>query len=738
MLLKAHAGGPHVSHMPRLTLRTLLAYLDDTLEPEQARALGRKVAESPEARELIERIRRVTRRRGLTTPPTTGDDADVSDPNTVAEYLSDNLKTAQVRELEETCLTSDVHLAEVAACHQILTLVLTEPVRVPPSANQRMYLLVDSPASDPNRKPGKTLPIGGVAPPRPDHPESDEDAALLLGMKRYAASDSWAGRLGLVAAVGAAAAALVLAVVMALPRDSQERPETSTAAAPIPPRPAPGEGTPSPPPKPPEGGGLPVLPPPKPVDHKKEPDDSGVGKKPDDAKKVVVDPGPKEEQVAPPLPGDEVLGEVKTNNVLVLSRTAVDGGWVRIDPEKPVVRASSPVLALPGFRADVALSGVTVHLWGNVPEQAITRPMVMHSRVVFHPPATGFDADLTLDEGRVYLKTLKPGGAKVRVRLRGKAWDVSLRDATSDVLIQLHTAFVPGGKEFVPGAPQEDNPKSEVTLAVVAGGAQVHVPNKFKKFEGVAAGNQITWDSVRDGLSEPHPIPTDLQRDRVPSLDADYGKALQKVLTDAAQNLAKPDGIRVLLKERLTSSLTGNPKGPLEWVAVAFPTQFAAYSYAAITDGPDTPDLLKDMIEALGDRTRWYARQAAVTGLSAWVAQRPGNTELLVKAMTEKGWLEDDAKTIARLLRGYSSAALRDPAAVDQLVAWLDHEQIAVREAALGNLIAYFDPDAARVKELLIDVSARAELGAEAYQKLLRPWKARAEEIKKKMAEKKP
>ena len=51
----------------RLTLRTLLAYLDDTLDPSQAREIGQKVAESHVAQELIDRIKKVTRRRGLTT-----------------------------------------------------------------------------------------------------------------------------------------------------------------------------------------------------------------------------------------------------------------------------------------------------------------------------------------------------------------------------------------------------------------------------------------------------------------------------------------------------------------------------------------------------------------------------------------------------------------------------------------------------------------------------------------------
>src|SRR5579871_1686137 len=161
--------------MPRLTLRTLLAYMDDTLEPNEARSLGRKVAESEEAKLLSERIKRVTRRRGLRTPIPDGSEDDVADPNTVAAYLSDNLDAEQLKQIESTCLDSDVHLAEVAACHQILTLLLTEPVRVPPTANQRMYGLVSPPASDLNRKPGRTIPVGSVTPPTAHRDADDSD-----------------------------------------------------------------------------------------------------------------------------------------------------------------------------------------------------------------------------------------------------------------------------------------------------------------------------------------------------------------------------------------------------------------------------------------------------------------------------------------------------------------------------------------------------------------------------------
>ena len=135
----------------RLTLRTLLAYLDDTLEPHEIKEIGQKVAESDAAQELVARIKQITRRRRLTTPPANGPGARF-DANTVAEYLDNELSTDLVAELEKTCLESDVHLAEVASCHQILTLVLGEPALVPPTARERMYGLVKGREAIPFRK----------------------------------------------------------------------------------------------------------------------------------------------------------------------------------------------------------------------------------------------------------------------------------------------------------------------------------------------------------------------------------------------------------------------------------------------------------------------------------------------------------------------------------------------------------------------------------------------------------
>lgn len=119
----------------RLTLRTLLAYLDDRLPPANAREIGQKIANSPFTTDLVERIRDVKRRRRLADP---GKAQPMIEPNLIAEYLDDQLTPDLVARVEREILASDAMLAEVAATHEILGL-LRDPVSVEPRLRDRLY-----------------------------------------------------------------------------------------------------------------------------------------------------------------------------------------------------------------------------------------------------------------------------------------------------------------------------------------------------------------------------------------------------------------------------------------------------------------------------------------------------------------------------------------------------------------------------------------------------------------------
>ncbi|TWU32980.1 hypothetical protein [Novipirellula artificiosorum] len=131
----------------RLTLRTLLAYLDNTLDPADAETLRTKVAESGFAGQLVQRIRTSVSRGDLGAP---APDAagPVEEANAISEFLDSTLPAEQVAEIERACLESDTQLAEAAACHQILTMVLGKTAEVSPELRKRIYTLPDREIAD--------------------------------------------------------------------------------------------------------------------------------------------------------------------------------------------------------------------------------------------------------------------------------------------------------------------------------------------------------------------------------------------------------------------------------------------------------------------------------------------------------------------------------------------------------------------------------------------------------------
>ncbi|MGN6133858.1 MAG: hypothetical protein ACTHOU_05120 [Aureliella sp.] len=127
----------------RLTLRTLLAYRDRVLKPAEIEDMHARVQQSAMAGNLLKRIEALSQRPTLLAPPVDGKGLG-ADANSIAEYLDDALKGEKVPELERICLESDVQLAELAQCHQLLSSALSATIEVPPSLRQRILTLGDA------------------------------------------------------------------------------------------------------------------------------------------------------------------------------------------------------------------------------------------------------------------------------------------------------------------------------------------------------------------------------------------------------------------------------------------------------------------------------------------------------------------------------------------------------------------------------------------------------------------
>lgn len=633
--------------MLRLTLRTLLAYLDDTLGPAQTRDIGKKVAESEVAQHTVERIKTITRRRRLAAPRTEPDDLS-TDPNTIAEYLDNVLPSDQVTELEEAALQSDVRLAEVASCHQILTLVLGEPAHVPPTARVRMYRLVNGPEAIPFRRPTTATPVGVVSP-TPSTPYVDDDSEeSLLGPRNVA----W------MMTLLAAAALLVLAVWLAVPPSPQNdgsRQVTVVAA----------NTNREPTPVLPKFTEKPKLPPAL----VKQPEPPVV------KEELEVGPAPREIKgnnslppVGPPDAERRAVATWDATSGPLLYRRRETTKWEKATAADPRLSTTDTVVALPGLRPDLRLdSGVTVILWGVSPEVGLP---VNDARVTLHVPSPGIDAELTLQNGRIILAAPQAMVATVvRVRFQSEVWDVTLKTRDSQVGIDLYSEPASGifGVEF------PEAPRVIAYLGAKAGAAEVRAG--FTTMP-LAEGELIKWDS-KGGRPGPapkddfdSPLLGDRWRRELPPAAKDPAAAV----AEWARRLAMSQGP---FEVDFHLTVQDNADKPLV-------RSLAAWNLAAV-------DSVSYLIDALELDQAATVRDAAGRALKQWVASGAGRDEELTRVLGMKMAFGDMQRLdLAALARG--TPTVND---LDRLFEALKSDRLAVRELARINL-SKVDPVGAR------------------------------------------
>ena len=122
---------------------------------------------------------------------------------------------------------------------------------------------------------------------------------------------------------------------------------------------------------------------------------------------------------------------------ILVQRQAGRGAWKRVVPNDPI-STTDDLVSLPGYSSELDLDGgAHVLLRGNVREFSFAFPIMdflMESAVKLHKPEAGFDADLTLDRGRIYLSNhRRQGPVKVRLRFADEVWDLTLLDADTEI-----------------------------------------------------------------------------------------------------------------------------------------------------------------------------------------------------------------------------------------------------------------------------------------------------------------
>ncbi len=670
----------------RLTLRTLLAYLDDALEPHETREIGKKIQESPVAAALVSRVREVIRRRRLGAPELDGPSQGV-DPNIVAQYLDNALPPEQVAQLEAICLESDLVLAEVAACHQVLSLILGEPIDVPARSRERFYAIGPVSAETQlhvTRNDGvaaAAVPVERVERLRPATPTvtiSESAGHFRDEMASQLKQPPWSQRVG--PAAGAALVLVAVILVLVLDRDlfrgiskpDPSTPENAVASA----------DTPRTRPVSPDRDKTATAPP-------------SEETKTDDAR-MPVPAGEKSttslENLDPPPPPDVPEPNVKPPVKTPTPTDVADAATVVPAPAKPVIKAPTPrpVEPLPPPEPMISVPMQSVGQEGillrfNPGDQ---HWYVQPRRSDIHPAETfacpePYESTLEWDKGDLKATLLGETTVQMLSPTEKQRYGILIRrgrvllqpgpmaktplpvtvqiGSKSHVVMLVSPATVVGIEvkiEDPVGLPTENPPNPwHAVMYVAAGTAELAdgAPLSTKQFAWLTtptAGDNATAASLWPAWLDPvRRVQLSPLKRFAPHFEKEFDPTL-------AVDLSIP-------------ALMRDPKPQIAELAVRC---------LAITEA------YQPLIQALVQSEHEEARAAAAAGLRSWLAIDRENGAIL-KQELQTHIPGDEARAVERLLWGYTPAEAKDRLVSLELVEWLRSNRVEVRELAFKQLV---------------------------------------------------
>jgi hypothetical protein len=380
---------------------------------------------------------------------------------------------------------------------------------------------------------------------------------------------------------------------------------------------------------------------------------------------------------------------------LIIRREAPGKPWQAVAKDESI-RAEDMLIGLAG--ASLQTNDGKVRL-GFRPDLSGKAPLpIIETAVVLHE-SKNEDLEITLDRGRVDLtNTAKEGAAHVRLRIRDRAGEITLKTPGSRLGIEMFGRW-PAGAPFNKEGGSKEGPALHLIFLVFHGEVDLKSPRYHFVLTAPKGPAMVTWDSVTGEDPSPQYL------EKLP----DWANE-DEVSPEARKKLAYRDELVRLIKEKSVPEAIEtflNSDDPEK-------RRIAVFAMGATDD-------LRGLGKALAESKHLDIWNHAVIAMRHWLGRGPGQDMKLYKGLTTEGkYRPVDAEGVIQLLHGFSDRDLERPETYETLIDYLRSERLPLRGLAYWHLYRLV-PAGRELGYNPLDTKDKRQAAIAKWQKLMPP-----------------